>query len=287
MKTPITASIDPMGIHAKYRQLLVACRPFLNKSNQVLLRRAFETMMVQHGNRVTNGSEPFFYHAVDVACIVSGEMGLGLNSVIAALLHDLDIGDKTLVNFLAEYKLKEVEIICRNLDRINHLPTDKLPDNAEHFSSLLLSLTDDVRAVLIRLADRLHHMRMIEKLSISGQSSIAVETSNLYAPLAHRLGLYRIKAELDELTLHFSDPVVYDSIAGNIEKALKESSGFIREFLDPVKAELSRLGLDYVMKNRTKSVSSVFSKMKKQKVDFDEVFDLFAIRIIIKTLPEN
>ncbi|MCB9015387.1 MAG: bifunctional (p)ppGpp synthetase/guanosine-3',5'-bis(diphosphate) 3'-pyrophosphohydrolase [Lentimicrobiaceae bacterium] len=283
MNTPL-AHIDKQKIVVlKYRQLLQACKPFLTPSGQKQLRKAFIATLNIHGDHLYQTSESYFCHSVDVAIIVAKEMGLGLSSVIAAMLHNISHDDNKFAELVSELKLPEVAVICSNLNRLNQLPTEKLTDNAENFSSLLLSLADDVRSVLIQLADRLHHMRKIESLPDAKKREIALQTSDLYAPLAHKLGLYRVKGELDELSLHYNNPIAYQTISANIAKAISDSSDFIIEFLDPIKAELSRMGLDFVIKNRTKSVSSVFTKMKKQQVDFEEVFDLFAIRIILNS----
>ena len=274
-------------VRAKYRQLYTACLPFLNAESLTHLKDAFRLMLNAHNNRIKSDSEPYFLHAVDVACIVAAEMRLGPSSTIAALLHDVDLNVVIEEYVKKDNKLAGVGIIIQSLDKIGKLPTERLPDNSENFISLLLSLSGDVRAVLIMLADRLHRMRTIDLLSESEKTATALETSILYAPLAHRLGLYKIKAELDELSLHYSDPETYNRLASLTKQAAIDNRDFFNEFLDPVKEELTRLGLNYSIKNRTKSVSSVYSKMKKQDVGFEDVFDLFAIRIILNSTPQN
>jgi len=274
-------------VKQSYRQLYAACRPFLNSDNIGSLRAAFRILVNIQSKNEKPETEPLFLYAVDVACIIATEMQLGISSVAAALLQNVDF--KTIQSEFIAADQKHVGIgkIITGLSKISNLPIERLPDNAENFISLLLSLSGDVRAVLIKLADRLHRMRTIGSLNNKDQAIVALETANLYAPLAHRLGLYKIKAELDELSLHYSDPEVYSQISANIQKAVIDNKDFFTEFLDPIKSELSRLGLDFVIKNRTKSVSSVYSKINKQQVSFDEVFDLFAIRIILKSSPSN
>ncbi|MBK6963768.1 MAG: bifunctional (p)ppGpp synthetase/guanosine-3',5'-bis(diphosphate) 3'-pyrophosphohydrolase [Bacteroidales bacterium] len=210
-----------------------------------------------------------------------------MTSVLAALLHDVDLETIKKEFIGTNNKLTDVGTIVQSLNQIGSLPIERLPDNAENFISLLLSISGDVRAVLIKLADRLHRMRTISLLSPDNQAAIALETSNLYAPLAHRLGLYKINSELDELSLHYTDPDSYGLLSAKIQQSLVDNKDFISGFLEPVKAELTRLGLDYTIKNRIKSVSSVYNKIRKQQVTFEEVFDLFAIRIIINSKPEN
>ncbi|KAF0198657.1 MAG: GTP pyrophosphokinase [Bacteroidetes bacterium] len=278
---------DLRQVRAKYRQLLSACRPFVTGSNSEILKDAFTILLKAYRNNLKIDSEPYFLHAVDVACIVASEMRLGVSSVAAALLHDVDLNilEK---EFTGPYPQRsEIVTILQSLSRINNLPTDRLHDNAGNFISLLLSLSGDVRAVLVKLADRLHRMRTIALLSGQEQSSVALETSNLYAPLAHRLGLYKINSELNELSLHYTDPESYNRILSRIQQAELDNKDFFKEFLEPVRAELTRLGLHFTIKNRTKSVSSVYSKMNKQQVSFDEVYDLFAIRVILSSEPEN
>lgn len=274
-------------VKQSYRQLYAACRPFLNSENIDSFRTAFRILLNIHAKNVKSDSEPLFLYAVDVACIVATEMQLGISSVVAALLHHADYKSVQDEFIGADNKHDGIVKIIKGLSKISNLPIEKLPDNAENFISLLLSLSGDVRAVLIKLADRLHRMRTIALLSKKEQAIVALETANLYAPLAHRLGLYKIKAELDELSLHYSDPEVYSQISAKIQQAVIDNKDFFTEFLDPIKSELNRLGLDFVIKNRTKSVSSVYSKINKQQVSFDEVFDLFAIRIILKSNPET
>ncbi|MFH1119210.1 MAG: HD domain-containing protein [Bacteroidota bacterium] len=278
---------DLQKVKAKYRQLISACRPFLNSGSTEILKDAFIMVLNAYKNNLKTDSEPYFLHAVDVACIVASEMRLGVSSVAAALLHDVDLKiiDKEF-NTTDPQRAKVVTILL-GLSRINSLPTERLHDNAGNFISLLLSLSGDVRAVLVKLADRLHRMRTIALLSGQEQAAIAQETSNLYAPLAHKLGLYKINSELNELSLHFTEPDSYNRISARIQKAELDNKDFFKEFLEPVRAELTRLGLHFTIKNRTKSVSSVYAKMNKQQVSFDEVYDLFAIRVILRSEIQN
>ncbi len=274
-------------IRQKYRKLVTECHAFLNKENTGTLRQAFTMMLEVHGRKLLDNREPYFCHAVDVACIVAGEMGLGFVSVVASLLNGIPPAEVNVQEFYRKNKLDEARIIIDSLKRIKELPTERLTGNAENFISLLLSLSSDVRVVLLQLADRLQYMRAISSLSEPLQKLVSAETSNLYAPLAHRLGLYRIKSELDELSLQYSNPAVYEDIESRIRKAETKDRDFLNSFLEPVTAELNRLGLDFIIKKRTKAVSSVYAKIVKQEVSFEEVYDLFAIRIILNSAAAN
>lgn len=270
-------------IRSKYRKLINASGSLQSNKDREIIKEAFTLTLAGYGREIMDTKEPYFSHAVDIACIVAGEMKLGMVSMIAALLSGLPCSDESLIGFCRKYNLDDVREIVESLKQIRELPTERLPDNAENFVSLLLSLSSDVRVVLIQLADRLQYMRNISLLESNRQQAIAVETSNLYAPLAHRLGLYRIKSELDELSLQYSNPVVYEDIAGRIKNTESENRDFMNLFLAPITAELNRLGMDYEIKKRTKAVSSVHAKIVKQGVSFEEVYDLFAIRIILNS----
>ncbi len=270
-----------------FRSIMKALGPLPDQESSQLLKAAFRLLVKYHSNQLKSDTEPFFLHAVDVARIVAKEMKPGLTSVVAALLHDVDPEIIRQELTAEELKRNEISDIVKGFLRIGSLPTDRLPDNSENFISLLLSITGDVRAVLIKLADRLHRMRTIGLLDAAVQSSVALETSNLYSPLAHRLGLYKINAELDERSLRYSDPVTYEKLSARIRQSVIDNEQFFSDFLLPVRNELNRLGLQYSIKNRVKSVSSVHIKMKKQQIPFEEVFDLFAIRIILKAERQN
>ena len=285
----MNAQLDPAYkglVLLKYKKLLVSFTGGLNKEDKSLLKRAFLIALSNYGFKQHSNEESYFSHSVDVAGIISANMGLGLSSVVAALLARVDEKLPEVNELFNHERLYDCRTIIRNLDKISKLPTEKLPQNSENFVSLLLSLSSDVRVVLIKLADRLQYMRNIQSLSPEVQKLVSVETSNLYAPLAHRLGLYKIKSELDELSLHFSKPEVYNDLVEKIRNEETRSRNYLNRFIEPIKAELNRLNLKFTIKNRVKSVSSVYSKIKKQNIDFEEVFDLFAIRIILESSAE-
>ncbi len=280
---PLINPTDKQLVLSKYKKLLNTAGNNLTGDDRAFLKKAFVISLNEYGHQLYINKESWFSHSVDVACIISKNMGMGLTSVISALLANVSRESPSVKELLGNDKLKDCNTIIENLHKISNLRTEKLPQNSENFVSLILSLSKDVRVVLIKLADRLQYMRSIEFLDSQEQKAISTETANLYAPLAHRLGLYRIHSELEELSLNFSKPEIYSDIAGKLKEVEFQNRDFVNQFIEPLKNELSRLNLNYTIKNRIKSVSSVYSKIKKQEIDFDEVYDLFAIRIILES----
>ncbi len=284
---PIIDQSERKLIVSNYRALLKAAEPLLDREKRIHLKAAFNIMLNAHQRSLYAETEPYFLHSVGVAIIVARDMSMGITSVIASLFAGASPQNEEIKSFIHTYHYNAVETILNKLDTVMQLPTEKVPTNAEHFISLVLSLADDIRVIPILLADRLQYMRNIHVLQTKDQVSIANQTANLYAPLAHRLGLYRIKAELDELSLNYADPVTYQHLKSQISRIESEESAFFESFLQPVHLELQRFGLDYKIKKRTKSVSSAYAKMQKQGIELDEVYDLFAVRIILYSAPEN
>lgn len=280
---PLITPTDKQLVLSKYKKLLNTAGNNLTGDDRAFLKKAFVISLNEYGHQRYINKESWFSHAVDVACIISKNMGMGLTSVVSALLANVSRESPVVKDLLGNEKLKDCNTIIENLHKISNLRTEKLPQNSENFVSLILSLSQDVRVVLIKLADRLQYMRSIQTLDPQEQKAISTETTNLYAPLAHRLGLYKIHSELEELSLNFSKPEIYTDIAGKLREAESQNRDFINQFIDPLKNELSRLNLKFTIKNRIKSVSSVYSKIKKQEIDFEEVYDLFAIRIILES----
>lgn len=274
-------------IISSYRSLLEACTPLLDKEKSSHLKAAFTIILNTHQRSMYAESEPYFLHSVGVASIVARDIGMGFTSVIASLFAGAAPNDEGIKSFLSTFNYKQVATILSNIDMLLKLPTEKVPTNAEHFISLVLSLADDIRVIPILLADRLQYMRNIQSLQKKDQVSIANQTANLYAPLAHRLGLYRIKSELDELSLNYADPETYQGLKSQISKVESEEAAFFNDFLKPIDLELKRFGLNYEIKKRTKSVSSVYAKLQKQRIPLEEVYDLFAVRIILNSAPED
>ena len=270
-----------------YRKLMNSCRHVDSREDKKLIRSAFELLLMDEKILRSETGEPNLFHATEVAIIVAGEMGLTAVSIVSALLHDI-MHDSSLTSVELEKKFgPRVATVLFKVNRISSLRMDKVSMNAGNFIQLLLSLSDDVTVILIRLADRLHFMRILGSLPPETQLQIASETSNLYAPIAHRLGLYKIKTELEELSMLYAQPSIYASIAKSIEQSRESQDQYISQFVKPVHKELKDQGFDVDIKARTKSISSIWAKMRKQKVDFDQVYDLFAVRIISNSLAEH
>ncbi len=246
-----------------------------------LIRLAFDTSMEAHKDMRRRSGEPYIYHPVAVAQIVSEELNLSSISVVCALLHDVVEDTDTTLEDIRGMFGKTVEKIIDGLTKISGVFDHSSSLQAENFRKMLLTLSDDVRVILIKLADRLHNMRTLGSLPREKQLKIASETAYLYAPLAHRLGLYAIKTELDDLVLKFTEPEVYRSIAQKLQQTKKERDKFIADFIKPLKAEFKKQGFKAEIKGRPKSINSIWNKMKKQQVPFEEIYDLFAIRIIL------
>jgi len=271
----------------RYRLLLRHAKPFLKDGDAKKIKKAFNTSMEAHKGMRRRSGEPYIYHPLAVAQIAVDEIGLGTTSIIAALLHDV-VED-------TELELEDVERdfgpkiarIIDGLTKISGVFEYGSSEQAENFRKMLLTLSEDVRVILIKLADRLHNMRTLDSMPRHSQLRIASETMYLYAPLAHRLGLYAIKSELEDLYLKYTDGETYRKIVEKINATKAARDKFIRSFISPIQRELNNHGFDFVIKGRPKSVYSIWEKMRKQDIPFEEVYDLFAIRIILDTSPEN
>jgi GTP pyrophosphokinase len=274
-------------IRILYRSLLQVSISVIKLGDLQTIRRAYEFVLETYQDKRMESGEYYFVHCVNVAKIVAGEIGLGTDSIVGALLHNVLYKAKVTQETIEERFGKKVAFILQGLTKIASLSTQRSSLNAENFIKLLLTLSPDVHVILIKLADRLEFMRKIDKLPESLRPQIASETSLLYAPIAHRLGLYHIKTELEELSMRFAYPEIYYDVLRRLEETQKARESYISNFIVPVEKELKRHGLACEIRGRSKSVSSIWNKMKKQGVDFDEVYDLFAIRIIIDTIKEN
>lgn len=280
---------ERVEILRRYRALLRAVKPFMKKGDKRLLRTAFDMALDAHKDMRRKSGEPYIYHPLEVARIVVEEIGLGTTSVICALLHDV-VED-------TEITLEEIEkefgnVVARIIDGLTKISglynkSTNTSDQAENFRKMLLTLADDVRVILIKLADRLHNMRTLDSMPKEKQLKIASETSFLFAPLAHRLGLYAVKSELEDLALKYTEPEVYKDIARKLQETKAKRDRFIRDFIVPIRREMETTGMSFEIKGRPKSIFSIWNKMRKQGVEFEEVYDLFAIRIIIDSEPER
>jgi GTP pyrophosphokinase len=259
-----------------------------SKEDKKRIREAFELSLEAHKNVRRKSGEPYILHPLAVAQICAEEIGLGTTSVICALLHDT-VEDTDIT--LEDVKLKFGDKVSRIIDGLTKISgvfdqQDKSMQ-AENFKKMLLTLSDDVRVILIKLADRLHNMRTLDSMSAKSQLKVASETAYVYAPLAHRLGLYAIKTELEDLATKYLQADSYNFIKHKLHETKSQRTRYINEFVKPLTQDLDALGLVYEVKGRPKSIHSILSKMKKQNIPFEEVYDLFAIRVIIDSEIDN
>jgi len=271
----------------RYRALLRASKSTLQKGDKRMIRKAFDMALESHAHMRRKSGEPYIYHPIAVAQIAAEEIGLGTTSIVCALLHDVvEDTDVTLDDIEREFGKKVAKIID-GLTKISGVFDTNSSLQAENFRKMLLTLADDVRVILIKLADRLHNMRTMEFMPRDKQLKLSSETVYLYAPLAHRLGLYAIKSELEDLSMKYMESETYQFIKNKLNEKKAEREKFIRDFIDPIKKILEAQGLNADMFGRPKSIHSIWNKMKKKNVPFEEVYDLFAIRIILDSTPEN
>jgi GTP diphosphokinase / guanosine-3',5'-bis(diphosphate) 3'-diphosphatase len=266
----------------QYKLLMTACRQ-IGPPERKKIREAFKDVFSTFKERYRENGEYYFIHSVSVARIIAEEMDLDTTSIISALLLDIPKSqDFDKVKFENKYGKRIADMVL-NLNTLSGLRMQKVSINSENFIQLLLTMSIDIRVILIRLADRLNLMRIIHLLPHAAQTQVSLETSGLYAPLAHRLGLYRVKTELEELAMKYAFPEIYLSITRKIEETKEEQNEYFTQFMTPIQKELSSHELDFEIKYRTKSIPSIWNKMKKQNIDFDQVYDFFAIRIILNS----
>jgi GTP pyrophosphokinase len=271
----------------RYRALLRASKSTLQKGDKRMIRKAFDMALESHKDMRRKSGEPYIYHPIAVAQIAAEEIGLGTTSIVCALLHDVveDTG-VTLDDIEREFGKKVAKIID-GLTKISGVFDTNSSLQAENFRKMLLTLADDVRVILIKLADRLHNMRTMEFMPRDKQLKLSSETVYLYAPLAHRLGLYAIKSELEDLSMKYMERETYQFIKNKLNEKKTEREKFIRDFSEPLKKVLEGQGLHSDVFGRPKSIHSIWNKMKKKAIPFEEVYDLFAIRIILDSTPES
>jgi len=274
-------------IQSEYRALLKAARGTIKTSDIIKIRKALDLAIKACGDNITITGEPAALHALSVARIIAGEMGLGLTSIITALLHD-SYGrlEYTREELIKEFGKRSVDILD-GFSRITGIDSMQSSYQAEIFRKLLLSLADDVRVILIKLVERLQYMRNLDKAPEKERLPLASETYFLYAPLAHRLGFYNIKSEMEDLAVKYLEPDQYRSIEARLKQTTASRNRLIREFSAPLIEKFEKQGFKFHIKSRTKSIHSIMLKMKKQEVELEEVYDLFAIRIILDSTPEN
>jgi guanosine-3',5'-bis(diphosphate) 3'-pyrophosphohydrolase len=269
-----------------FRGLLRAAKS-RSRAETKQIRKAFDVALDAHKDMRRKSGEPYIYHPIAVARICAEEMGLGSTAVICALLHDTVEDTHITLEDVEDLFGPKVRLIIDGLTKIPEVFDQNASIQAENFRKMILTISDDIRVVLIKLADRLHNMRTLQSMAANKQLKIASETQFLYAPLAHRLGLYSIKSELEDLALRYTEPDVYERIVTSLKSTKDVRTRFIRRFTAPIRESLAAQGYDFEIKARTKSISSIWRKMVTKEVPFEEVYDLFAIRVIVKTLPES
>ena len=276
---------EKASILAKYRQLLRAAKPVLKDNDAKLIKKAFEISMEAHKDMRRKSGEPYIFHPLEVAQICVEEIGLGATSVICALLHDVvEDTDMTLKDIERDFG-KKVSQIIDGLTKIGGSFEQGTSGQAENFRKMLLTLSEDVRVILIKLADRTHNMRTLGSMARNSQLKIAHETIFIYAPLAHRLGLYKIKSELEDLYLKYTEPEVYKEIANKLKSTKATRDRFIDSFIKPLQKKLNDAGLKFIIKGRPKHIYSIWNKVKTHHTAFEDIFDLFAIRVILQEIP--
>jgi len=275
-------------IAKRYKNLLKETYQTLSRSDKLLIRKAFNLSVEAHSNQRRKTGEPYIFHPISVAKIVANEIGLGAVSIVAALLHDVVEDTKYTISDIEQLFGETVARIVSGLTKISSLKKDKDHSiQAENFRKMLLTLHDDVRVILIKVADRLHNMQTMDAMPAHKQVKIASETLYIYAPLAHRLGLYNIKTELEDLGLKYTEPDVYNDIVSKISESKEDQDNYIKTFEKILNKGLSRESFNYQIKGRFKSIFSIRRKMRKQNVSFDEVYDKFAIRIIYEPTSKD
>jgi guanosine-3',5'-bis(diphosphate) 3'-pyrophosphohydrolase len=272
----------------RYRALLRVCHRSKTRADRMRIRKAFELSAEAHKDMRRKSGEPYIYHPIAVAKIAAEEIGLDTTSIVCALLHDTVEDTEITLDDIQNLFGKRERTIIDGLTKISGVSNyENASDQAENFRKMLLTLSDDVRVILVKLADRLHNMRTLDHMKREKQLKIASETLFMYAPLAHRLGLYNIKTELEDLALKYKDPETYEDIVSKLQKTQAVRTRFINAFTLPIRRALDKAGLKYEIKSRTKSIYSIWNKIVKKGVPFEEIYDVFAIRVILDTQSET
>ena len=275
-------------IARQYKELLRISYQTLSEDDKKLIRKAFDTAVDAHKDQRRKSGEAYIFHPIAVAKIVASEIGLDATSIAAALLHDVVEDTEYTLSNIEKMFGETVAKIVDGLTKISSLKKDKdVSLQAENFRKMLLTLNDDVRVIIIKIADRLHNMQTMDAMRPDKQIKIASETLYIYAPLAHRIGLYNIKTELEDLGLKYTDPEVYHDILKKIKESKEDQDNYIKAFSRVIEDSLDKESLDYSIKGRPKSIYSINRKIQTQNISFDEIYDKFAIRIIYKSEPSQ
>ena len=284
--TEVDIELENKAIAKEYKELLRISYQTLSDDDKKLIRKAFDLAVDAHKDVRRKSGEAYIFHPIAVAKIVASEIGLGASSIAAALMHDVvEDTDITVEDIEKQFNSKIAQLV-EGLTKIAQVQKDmNISLQAENFRKMLLTLNDDVRVILIKLADRLHNMQTMDSMQDHKQMKIASETLYIYAPLAHRLGLYNIKSELEDLGLKYTEPEVYNDILSKIKETKEEQDEYIKTISDVIRESLEAENIDCVIKGRPKSIYSIRRKMKAQNVSYDEVYDKFALRIVYKCEP--
>jgi len=276
------------AIAHEYKELLRISYQTLSPEDKKLIRKAFDVAMDAHKDQRRKSGEAYFFHPIAVAKIVASEIGLGATAIAASLLHDVVEDTPITIEDIEKMFGAKVAQLVDGLTKISKVQKEmNVSMQAENFRKMLFTLNDDVRVILIKIADRLHNMQTLDNMEDHKQIKIASETLYIYAPLAHRLGLYKIKNKLEDLGLKYTEPVIYNDIVSKIKETKEEQDAYIKDISDILKKALDEEKLDYIIKGRPKSIYSIYRKMKVQGVGFDEVYDKFALRIVYKSPPNE
>ena len=274
-------------IFAKYKDLVENTYMNIDEKGIELIDKAFHIALDAHKDQRRKKGEPYILHPIAVAKIVANDIGLGATSIACALLHDVVEDSEYTYEDIKNLFNQEIADIVQGLTKISVMSNQNVSVQSENFRKLLLTLASDFRVILVKIADRLHNMRTLDSMRSDKQKKIASETVYLYAPLAHRLGLYTIKSELEDLSLKYNNPEVYNDIANKLALTKDERKNYIQEFKNQVLERLNSENLNFTIKGRAKAISSIYRKMLKQGVPFEEVYDNYAIRIIYKSDQKN
>ena len=276
------------AILQEYKELLRISYQTLTPEDKKLIRKAFDVAMDAHKDQRRKSGEAYFFHPIAVAKIVASEIGLGATAIAAALMHDVVEDTPITVEDIEKMFNPKVAQLVEGLTKISKVQKEmNVSMQAENFRKMLLTLNDDVRVILIKIADRLHNMQTLDTMENFKQVKIASETLYIYAPLAHRLGLYKIKNKLEDLGLKYTEPEIYNDIVSKLKETKEEQDAYIKDISDVLKKTLDEEKMDYIIKGRPKSIYSIYRKMKVQGVGFDEVYDKFALRIVYKSNPHE
>ena len=280
----VSEKIENKEIAKQYKELLSVSYQTLSTNDKKQIRTAFDIAVDAHRNQRRKTGEAYIFHPLAVARIVANEIGLDSISIAAALLHDVVEDTKYTIEEIKNQLGPSVAKIVDGLTKISHLKKDTdISLQAENFRKMLLTLNDDIRVIIIKIADRLHNMQTLEVMPEEKQLKTSSETMYIYAPLAHRIGLYNVKTELEDLSLKYKDSEKYFHVKNKIEEGEKSQINYIKSFSNFVSSTLKKEGLKYYIKGRSKSIYSIYSKMETQNIPFEKIYDKFAIRIVYES----